>query len=38
MIKDGPLRNTRLMRGLHYFEAVARHKSVKHAAQELGVS
>lgn len=38
MIKDGPLRNTRLMRGLHYFEAVARHGSVKHAAHELGVS
>jgi DNA-binding transcriptional LysR family regulator len=38
MIKDGPLRNTRLMRGLHYFDAVARHKSFKLAAQELGVS
>lgn len=38
MVKDGPLRNTRLMRGLHYFEAVARHQSVKLAAEELGVS
>lgn len=26
------------MRGLHYFEAVARHQSVKGAAEELGVS
>lgn len=31
-------RNTSLMRGLHYFEAVARHQSVKLAAAELGVS
>ena len=38
MIKDGPLRNARLMRGLHYFEAVARLQSVKLAAEELGVS
>jgi LysR family glycine cleavage system transcriptional activator len=38
MIKNGPLRSARLIRGLHYFEAVARHKSVKHAAHELGVS
>lgn len=26
------------MRGLHYFEAVARHQSVKKAAEEMGVS
>lgn len=32
------VRNSRLMRGLHYFEAVARHRSVKSAAEELGVS
>jgi DNA-binding transcriptional LysR family regulator len=39
MNKDqGPLRNTRLIRSLHYFEAVARHGSVKGAAEELGVS
>lgn len=38
MTKDGPVWNTRLMRGLHYFEAVARHRSVKKAADELGVS
>ena len=39
MNKDqGPLRNARLIRGLHYFEAVARQKSVKLAAEELGVS
>lgn len=31
-------RNTGLIRGLHYFEAVARHRSVKVAAEELGVS
>ncbi len=31
-------RNTSLMRGLNYFEAVARHQSVKLAAAELGVS
>lgn len=35
---QGPLRNTRLIRSLHYFEAVARHQSVKRAAEELGVS
>ena len=39
MSKDqGPLRDARLIRGLHYFEAVARRKSVKLAAEELGVS
>lgn len=39
MNKDqGPLRNARLIRSLHYFEAVARHQSVKLAAVELGVS
>mgnify|MGYP003780184335 CR=1 FL=1 len=32
------MRNTRLIRGLHYFEVVARHQSVKVAAAELGVS
>lgn len=32
------VRNSRLMRGLHYFEAVARHGSVKAAAEELGIS
>lgn len=32
------MRNSRLIRSLHYFEAVARHLSVKHAAEELGVS
>lgn len=32
------VRNSRLIRGLHYFEAVARHRSVKAAAEELGVS
>jgi DNA-binding transcriptional LysR family regulator len=36
--EQGPLRNTRLIRSLHYFEAVARHQSVKLAAEELGVS
>ena len=30
--------NTRLIRSLHYFEAVARHGSVKGAAEELGVA
>lgn len=29
---------SRLLRGLHYFEVVARHLSVKAAAEELGVS
>lgn len=39
MTKDhSPLRNSSLMRSLHYFEAVARHKSMKLAAEELGVS
>lgn len=33
-----PLREPRLMRSLHYFEAVARHQSLKLAAAELGVS
>lgn len=32
------VRNSRLIRGLHYFEAVARHRSLKAAAEELGVS
>ena len=32
------LRNASLIRGLQYFEAVARHQSVKLAAAELGVS
>lgn len=36
--EQGPLRNARLIRSLHYFEAVARHQSVKLAADELGVS
>ncbi len=36
--EQGLLRNTRLIRSLHYFEAVARHQSVKRAADELGVS
>lgn len=31
-------RNARLIRGLNYFESVARHKSLKSAAEELGVS
>ena len=31
-------RNASLIRGLHYFEAVARHQSVKLAAIELGIS
>lgn len=34
----GPLRDARLIRSLHYFEAVARHQSLKQAAAELGVS
>ena len=36
--EQGLLRNARLIRSLHYFEAVARHQSVKLAAEELGVS
>jgi LysR family glycine cleavage system transcriptional activator len=36
--EKSPLRNTRLIRSLHSFEAVARHQSVKLAAEELGVS
>lgn len=32
------VRNARLIRGLQYFEAVARHRSIKLAAEELGVS
>ncbi|MFN4143522.1 MAG: LysR family transcriptional regulator [Aestuariivirga sp.] len=32
------MHNSRLMRGLHYFDAIARHRSVKGAAEELGVS
>jgi len=36
--KHKPLRDTSLIRSLHYFEAVARHQSVKLAAHELGVS
>ncbi len=32
------MRNTRLIRGLQYFDAVARYQSVKRAAEELGVS
>lgn len=32
------VRNSRLIRGLQYFEAVARHRSIKGAAEELGVS
>ncbi|PZF78281.1 LysR family transcriptional regulator [Aestuariivirga litoralis] len=35
---ESRMRNSRLMRGLHCFEAVARHGSVKMAADELGVS
>lgn len=39
MIKErGPLREPRLIRSLHYLEAVARHQSLKLAAEELGVS
>ena len=33
-----PHRNVGLTRGLHYFEAIAQHQSVKLAAAELGVS
>ena len=36
--EQGPLRDARLIRSLHYFEAVARHQSLKLAAAELGVS
>lgn len=36
--EQGPLRDARLIRSLHYFEAVARHQSLKRAAEELGVS
>jgi len=36
--ENGPLRDARLIRSLHYFEAVARHGSLKLAAEELGVS
>lgn len=36
--EQGPLREPRLIRSLHYFEAVARHQSLKLAAEELGVS
>lgn len=36
--ENGPLRNARLIRSLHYFEAVARHGSLKIASEELGVS
>lgn len=36
--EQGPLRDARLIRSLHYFEAAARHQSVKLAAEELGVS
>lgn len=32
------VRKSRLMRGLQYFEAVARHRSIRVAAEELGVS
>ena len=37
-MEQGPLRDARLIRSLHYFEAVARHGSLKLAAEELGVS
>jgi LysR family glycine cleavage system transcriptional activator len=36
--EHGLLRDARLIRSLHYFEAVARHQSLKLAADELGVS
>lgn len=36
--KHKTLRDSSLIRSLHYFEAVARHQSVKLAADELGVS
>lgn len=36
--EQGPLRDARLIRSLHYFETVARHQSVKLAAEELRVS
>jgi LysR family transcriptional regulator, glycine cleavage system transcriptional activator len=35
---DARRRNASIMRGLQYFEAVARNKSVRAAAEELGVS
>ena len=35
---DTRRRNSSIMRGLHYFEAVARNGSVRAAAEELGVS
>lgn len=38
MLDGFQVRNSRLIRGLQYFEAVARHRSIKGAAEELGVS
>ena len=36
--EQGLLRDPRLIRSLHDFESVARHQSLKLAAEELGVS